>query len=85
MDSTTSVLAGKNYVQALFLIFKVLQRVRDALQARGAKTIRGLGKTFRSMDSYDGNKRIDKDEFFIGLRENGVQLSKQEADVILFS
>ena len=37
------------------------------------------------MDSYDGNKRIDKDEFFIGLRENGVQLSKQEADVILFS
>jgi hypothetical protein len=34
------------------------------------------------MDSYDGNKRLDKDEFLIGLREHGVQLTKQEAEVL---
>jgi len=58
-----------------------LQKVRDALNARGAHTIRSLGRVFRQMDSYDGNKRVDRDEFLIGLKENGVQITKQEANV----
>jgi len=59
----------------------VLQRVRDALAARGPNTIRSLGRVFRQMDSYDGNNKIDKDEFLIGLKENGVNITKQEAYV----
>jgi len=62
----------------------VLQRVRDALNARGPNTIRSLGRIFRQMDSYDGNNKIDKDEFLIGLKENGVNITKQEAYVRRF-
>lgn len=59
-----------------------MERVKTALHNRGAKTIRSLGRVFRLMDSYDGNKRIDKDEFYIGLKENGVEISRQEAEVM---
>ena len=43
--------------------------MRSQLKARGAKTIRGLGRVFRNFDSFDGNKKIDSQEFFSGLRE----------------
>jgi len=42
------------------------------LNNRGINTIRTLGKTFRSLDSFDGNRKVDRDEFYIGLKENGV-------------
>jgi len=51
------------------------------LNARGTKTIRSLGIAFRTIDSYDGNRKVDKDEFVVGLQEMGVQISKQEAYV----
>ena len=60
---------------------QVLQRVRDALEARGSKTIRSLGRTFRELDSYNGDSKVDRDEFIVGLRENGVNLSKNEFEV----
>jgi len=53
------------------------------LNARGATTIRGLGRTFRALDSYDGNRKVDAGEFFVGMQEHGVKLSKAEADVKL--
>lgn len=56
--------------------------MKDALNARGSKTIRGLGRTFRLLDSYNGDSKVDRDEFIVGLRENGVSLSKSEFDVI---
>ena len=61
----------------------ILQRVRDQIFARGAKTIRGLGRTFRALDSYDGNKKVDRNEFLVGLKENGVQITKDEANILL--
>lgn len=39
-------------------------------------TLRSLGKTFRSFDSFDRDGHLDRDEFYIGLKENGVELSK---------
>ena len=60
-----------------------MQRVRDQIFARGAKTIRGLGRTFRALDSFDGNKKVDRNEFLVGLKENGVQISKDEANLLL--
>ncbi|CDW76743.1 ef hand family protein [Stylonychia lemnae] len=47
---------------------------------RGAQTIRSLGKVFKSLDSYDGNRKVDAGEFFVGLQEVGVKLSRQESD-----
>ena len=55
--------------------------MRSQLNARGAKTIRGLGRVFRNFDSFDGNKKIDAQEFFSGLREIQVQVTQAEADV----
>jgi hypothetical protein len=61
----------------------VLERVRVALKARGATTIRSLGRTFRCLDSYDGNKKVDLDEFKVGLGENGVDLTTEEAKMLM--
>ena len=55
--------------------------MRSQLEKRGTKTVRGLSKVFRNMDSYNGNKLLDADEFFYGLKEIGVNLSKQECKV----
>ena len=34
------------------------------------------------MDSFDGNKKLDKNEFFTGLKEWGITVTKAEADVL---
>ena len=54
------------------------------MEVRGSKTIKALGRTFRALDSYDGNRKVDREEFFVGLQENGVVLSKSEANVDFF-
>ena len=61
--------------------FLVLDKVRAQIQARGAKTIRGLGRTFRNFDSFDGNKKIDKVEFYSGLCEIQIKITQAEAAV----
>ncbi len=45
--------------------------------------MRGLSRAFKNFDSYNGNRKIDKEEFYIGLREYGVQISKKEAETLL--
>ena len=55
--------------------------MRSQINARGAKTIRGLGRVFRNFDSFDGNKKIDANEFFSGLREIQIDVSEKEAKV----
>ena len=59
-------------------IYAVLAYIRDTLQRRGARGIRGLGRVFRQMDSFDGNRKVDRNEFMVGLRECGVQLEDQQ-------
>ena len=34
------------------------------------------------MHSFDGNKKIDREEFLVGLRENGVELTRQESELL---
>merc|ERR1711997_785718 len=57
----------------------ILERVRTQIKARGAKTIRGLGRTFRNFDSFDGNHKIDAEEFYSGLCEIQIQVTRTEA------
>jgi len=49
---------------------------------RGARTIRGLGRVFKSFDT-DGNRRVDAQEFNVGLNECGCSLTKEETDMLL--
>ncbi len=58
-----------------------LNKLREQLAARGARTIRGLGRSFRLFDSFDGNRRVDAQEFVNGLNDNGLNMSKAEAAV----
>jgi len=49
---------------------------------RGAKTIRGLGRVFKSIDE-NGNRKLDANEFYNGLNECGCNLTKEEIDCLL--
>ena len=64
-------------------VLVILDKVKAALKKRGTKTIAGLGRTFRSLDSFDGNKKVDSQEFYIGLQENGVDITQAEANSLL--
>jgi hypothetical protein len=74
---------SKRGLQVLTAIsfFVALNRLREQLNARGSTTIRGLGRTFKIWDSYNGNRKVDAQEFFVSLQEWGVKISKAEADV----
>jgi Ca2+-binding EF-hand superfamily protein len=61
----------------------VLNKVREDLNKRGVTTIRGLGRAFKIMDSVDGNRKVTKEEFYIGLKDFGVTISKKEAEALL--
>jgi len=63
-------------------LIDVLNALREQLNKRGSKTIRNLGRTFRALDSFDGNRKVDRNEFSVGLRENGVTLSTSELSVL---
>ena len=60
---------------------QVLNKIKDTLKARGANGIRGLGLVFRRMDN-NGDKKMDRNEFMWGLRENGHTLSPSEFERI---
>lgn len=53
------------------------------MNRRGSTTIRSLGRAFKSIDSYNGDRKIDKEEFYVGLREYGANISKREAEILL--
>ena len=44
--------------------------------------MRSLGKTFTIFDT-DGNRQIDKQEFYWGLKNIGCNISKKEAALVL--
>ena len=60
-----------------------LAKVRAQLAARGARSISGLSRTFKQLDSYDGNKKVDADEMHIGLNEAGCEISKAEVQCLM--
>ena len=64
-------------------VLAILDKVKAALKRRGSKTIAGLGRTFRALDSFDGNRKVDAQEFYIGLQENGVEITQAEASALL--
>ena len=66
-----------------FCLCKVLEKMREQIKSRGAKTIRGLGRVFRNFDSFDGNHKVDAQEFFSGLKEIQVDVTESEAKVRL--
>ena len=64
-------------------VIELLDNMRHQLRSRGAKEFRGLARVFRNMDSFDGNKKIDPEEFFSGLREIGCDVTEEDSDVLM--
>ena len=62
--------------------FLVVAKVKTQMASRGARTIRGLGRVFRTIDD-SGNRKVDAQEFFVGLNECGCNLTKAETDLLL--
>jgi Ca2+-binding EF-hand superfamily protein len=42
-----------------------------------------MGRSFRIMDSTDGNRQLDKQEFYWGIKDMGVNISKREAEILI--
>ncbi|KAG5890577.1 hypothetical protein JTB14_012705 [Gonioctena quinquepunctata] len=55
-----------------------VQRLRLLCLSRGANGILGLGRIFRRMDE-DGSKSLNLEEFLLGLREMGLEITDDEA------
>jgi len=58
-----------------------LEKVRTDLSKR-SKNLRSLGSIFKIIDT-NGDRKIDKQEFYWGLKDLGCTLSKKEAAVLL--
>ena len=59
---------------------EVVEKVKGQLGA--GNKIQSLGRVFHTYDSA-GARRVDAQEFFVGLNDNGVRLSKDETDALL--
>lgn len=60
---------------------QVIQMIKDNLKARGATGIRGMGIVFRRIDT-SRDRKLDRQEFMWGLRENGFTLTPSEFERI---
>jgi Ca2+-binding EF-hand superfamily protein len=59
-----------------------MNKVKDQINKRGSK-LSILGKTFRSSLSYDGNTKINKEDFIFSFKELGIVLDDSEYEVLL--
>ena len=65
-------------------VLEVVNKAKDIINKRGVESIRSSGRVFRQFPSYDGRDKVNIDDFIFGLRECGINLPKQDLDVILY-
>ena len=61
----------------------VLAKVKQSVQAKGVRELRGISRAFRVIGFYNGSRKLDKQEFYFGLKDYGVNVTKREAEVLL--
>lgn len=60
----------------------MVSRIRQKLLETGKNTIATLPKIYRSVESFDGKNKVNYNDFFFGLTNYGINLRKEEANVI---
>lgn len=63
-------------------ISDVLAQLRDQVGRNSGTGVRALGKTFRALDSFDGNRKVDRNEFVAALQQLGLNLSTYEYQLL---
>ncbi|XP_034185280.1 calcyphosin-like protein [Osmia lignaria lignaria] len=71
----------KKAQRAIHTVTDSIEKLRLLCLARGANGIIGLGRAFRRMDE-DGNKKLNLEEFILGMRETGLEISEEEIQEI---
>ena len=64
-------------------VLQVINKAKDIINKRGVESIRSTGRIFRQFASYDGKDKVNKDDFLFGMRESGINLPKEDQDVLL--
>ena len=62
---------------------EIVTRVRADIAGRGARTIRGISRIYRQLDSFDENKRVEPEEMLTGLTEAGVEITMDEITILM--
>ena len=62
---------------------EIAARVRADIAGRGARTIRGISRIFKQLDSFDENKRVEPEEMLTGLTEAGVEVTLEEIEILM--
>jgi hypothetical protein len=57
---------------------EIQAKVKDALQTKGIRTIRSIGRTFTPAEHETGRK-LDKQDFYWGLQDLGASITMREA------
>jgi Ca2+-binding EF-hand superfamily protein len=60
----------------------LINDIKEKIKARGTLGIRGLARMFKILDN-NGNRQIDLEEFYWGIKELGIGLSEAEASSVL--
>lgn len=60
----------------------VLIQLREQLSRNTGTGVRALGQTFRALDSFDGNRKVDRNEFVAALQRLGLSLSTYEYQLL---
>jgi calcyphosin len=51
--------------------------------AKGPRELRGFARPFNVIATYNGSRKLDKQQFYFGLKDYGVVITKREAEVLL--
>jgi hypothetical protein len=65
-----------------FSIEDLIRDIKSKIIERSADGIRGIARIFKAMDN-NGNKLLDVDDFRWGLKDYGIEISKEEAVKVL--
>lgn len=60
-----------------------MDKAKSNLKAKNVRALRGLTKSFKNILIHNGVRKLDKQEFYFGLRDYGVGISKRESEIIL--
>lgn len=60
----------------------MINDIKEKVKGRGSLGVRGLSRMFKILDN-NGNRQVDFNEFFWGMRDFGISVTEEEAKSVL--